>query len=178
MDEYNILGVEKEPTLKEKINKIYSALGENKEKQRKKDEPKKLKLPRKAKVGKSRKKKGYCGILFLNENKTIQGQKVKLEGGTYKTKDNNYHVTNGSELLFWEGKYPILWQRHDKLNPTEILTKKVKNEIYGQDLVMLRMKKDLVKEKKKGGMSILYIILLLVGGYFVLKMFFPSLFGG
>jgi len=178
MDEYNIQKIEKEPTLKEKINKIYSVLGENKEKQKRKEEPKKLKLPRKARVGKLRKKKGYCGILFLNENKIIQGQKVKLEGGTYRTKDDNYHVTNGSELISWEGKFPILWQRHDKLNPSNILSKEGDNEVYGQNLIMLRMKKDLVKEKKKGGMSMLYIILLLVGGYFVIKMFFPSLFGG
>lgn len=168
-------GKEKEPTLSEKVNEIYSVL-----KSGDKKEIRKLKLPRKAKVGRFRRKKGYCGVLFLNENRTISGQKVQLDGGTYKTKDNNYHVTNGKELFFWEGKFPILWQRYDKLNPTNLLAKEDdKNEVYGQDMVMLRMKRDLIKEKKKGGgIGWLYIIAILGGGYFLLKAFFPNLFGG
>ncbi len=163
-----------EPSLTEKVNKVYDLLmkdgGINK---------KVLKIPRKAKISKSKKKKGWCGILFLNENKNIQGQRVKLDGGTYQTKDSNYHVTNGSELMFWEGKYPVFFQRYDKLNPTNLFRKEgEKNEIYGQDLVMLRMKKDLIKEKTKGGMGILMIIGILVAGYFLVKMLFPQLLGG
>lgn len=171
----------KEPSLKEKTDKMYSffeKLSEEDEKKLKK-QIKKLKIPRRAKVSKSRMKKGYCGVLFLNESRTIRGQKVKLEGGTYKTKDNNYHVTDGHELIFWEGKYPVLWQRYDKLNPTNLVPKEGdKNEIYGQDLIRLRMEKDVLKEKKKGGMSIIYIVLILIAGYFLVKTFFPKLFGG
>lgn len=176
MDELNIeRGIEKESTLKEKVDEIYSVL---KEGDRKKT--KKLKLPRQAKVRKSRMKKGYCGVLFLNENRTLRGEKVKLDGGTYKTKDENYHVTNGQELFFWEGKHPILFQRYDKLNPTNLLAKgEDKNEIYGQDLVMLRMKRDVIKPKAKGfGMSWLFLIAILVGGYFLIKAFFPQWLGG
>ena len=164
---------DKELSLKKKIDFVYDSLNENK-----KVREKRLKIPRRAKVSKSRKKKGWMGVLFLNENRTIQGQKVKLEGGTYKTKDSNYHVTKGNELIFWEGKYPVVFQRYDKLNPTNLLTKEKENEIYGQDLVMLRMKSDLIKEKKKGGMNMVVIVAVLVGGYFLLKMFFPNLLGG
>lgn len=172
MEEFYTEGFGREPSLKEKVDKLYSALEDPKI-------VKKLKLPRKAKVGKSKMKKGWSGVLFINENRTISGEKVKLEGGTYKTKDDNYHVTNGRELFFWEGKYPILWQRYDKLNPTNVLVKEgEKNEVYGQDMVMLRMKRDLIKEKGKGGFGWIYIVLILGGGYFLLKAFFPNLFGG
>jgi hypothetical protein len=148
------------------------------EKQKKKL-AKKLKIPRKAKTTKSQRKKGYCGILFLNPTRNIAGEKVQLEGGTYKTKDGNFHYTNEDELLFWEGKYPVLWQRHDKLNPSNLLAKEgEKNQIYGQDMVYLRMKRDLIKEKKKGNFKIIWVIAILVGGYFVLKMMFPNMFGG
>ena len=175
-------GKEKEPTLKDKVDASYQLAKafSNLDEKEKEKMIKKLKLPRKARVGKWRMRKGYCGVLFVNENRTISGQKVQLDGGTYKTKDGNYHVTNGNELHFWEGKFPILWQRYDKLNPTNLLAKaEEKNEVYGQDMVMLRMKRDLIKEKKKGGgIGWLYIVLILGAGYFLLKTFFPSMFGG
>lgn len=175
MDDYYDPLFNKEPSLKEKVDKIYSKLETLDERQMKK-----IKIPRRAKVSKSRKKKGWCGVLFLNENKNIRGQKTKLEGGTYKTKDDGIHVTNGQELMFWEGKYPILFQRYDKLNPTNLFAKEGdKNEMYGQDLVRLRYKQDLIKEKPKGGgMSIIIIIAILVGAYFLVKLLFPKLFGG
>jgi len=172
-----------ELSLLEKVNKTYDFISSVDSKEKKKLDKnlsKKLRIQRKAKTSKARRKKSWCGILFVNENRTIQGQKVLLEGGTYKTKDGNYHVTNGTELIFWEGKFPILWQRYDKLNPTNLFpTDGEKNEIYGQDSVMLRMKRDIIKEKKKGGgMSLLVIGAIVVAGYFLIKTFFPGLFGG
>lgn len=168
----------KEPSLKEKVDSMYSKLESLDKKQL--DKISKIKIPRRAKVSKSRMKKGWCGVLFLNESRCIGGQKTKLEGGTYKTKDDGIHVTNGKELMFWEGKYPILFQRYDKLNPTNLFAKEGEtNEMYGQDLVRLRYKQDLIKDVKKGGgMSIVIIIAVLVAGYFVVKMLFPKLFGG
>lgn len=170
----NKMEEKKDLSLKEKVDKMYNLLEPEKKKKRKK----KLRIMRKAKTSKSRRKKGWCGLLFLNENKTISGQKVKLEGGTYRTKDDYIHVTNGSELIFWDGKYPVLFQRYDKLNPTNLFAKPgEKNEMYGQDLVKLRYKRDLIKEKKKGGMSVLFMIVILVAGYFLVKAFFPGMFG-
>lgn len=183
MNEYYNEQFKKEPSLKEKVDKTYDFINSLSEKEKKKldkEMRKTLKIPRKAKTSKMRRKKAWCGVIFLNENRNTKGEKVQLEGGTYKTKDGNYHVTNGSELIFWEGKYPLLWQRYDKLNPINLVAKEGdKNEIYGQDLIKLRMKRDAIKEKKKGGgMSIMIMIAILVGGYFLIKAFFPGLFGG
>jgi len=169
----------KEPTLKEKVDKTYNLLESLNDRQKRKLQ-RILKIPRKAKVSKSRLKKGWIGILFANPNKVIKGEKVKLESGTYQTKDGNYHVTDGHEIAWWEGKFPIIWQRYDKLNPTNLFPKEGdRDEIYGQDLIKLRIKKDLIKEKKNGGgMGWLYIVAILVAGYFLLKAFFPGMFGG
>jgi len=168
-----------EKTLIEKANagyelaKMFDKLSE-KEKKRL---VKKLKLPKKAKVSKMKRKKGWIGILFVNPNKVLSGQKVRLENGTFKTKDDYIRVTNGSEIAWWDGKYPFIWQRYDKMNPTNLFPKEGdKDEMYGQDLIKLRYKKDLIKEKKKGGMSIVMILVILVAGYFLIKSFFPGLF--
>lgn len=174
MADFDYLDDRKEPTLKEKVDKLYSVIESGDKKK-----IKKLKLPRKAKIGKSKLKKAFCGVLFVNENRTISGEQVQLEGGTYQTKDENYHVTNGNELFFWEGKYPVLWQRYDKLNPTNLLAKEDdKNEIYGQDLIKLRIKRDLIKEKGKMGMGWIKIVIFVVAGYFLIKFLFPKLLGG
>ena len=173
--------MEEEKTLIEKANAGYeiAKLFEGLNEKEKEKIFKKLKLPRKAKVSKLKRKKGWIGILFVNPNKVISGQKAKLENGTYRTKDDYIRVTNGSEIAWWDGKYPFIWQRYDKLNPTNLFPKEGdKDEMYGQDLVKLRYKKDLIQEKKKGGMSILWIIIILVGGYFLIKSLFPGLFGG
>ncbi len=163
-----------EKSMKEKIDELYSA-----RKSKDKNNSRKLRIPRRAKVRKSRMKKGYCGILFLNETRCLSGQKTKLDGGTYRTKDNNIHVTNGKELIMWEGKYPVLWQRYDKLNPTNLCSKEGdKNEIYGQDSVGLRMKRDTISDKKKPKMNIVLLLIILGVGFFVMKTFFPNLFGG
>lgn len=140
---------------------------------------KNIKVPRKAKVKRSRMKKGWVGVLFANPNKVVKGEKTKLDGGTFKLKDGLIRYTDGHEIAWWEGKYPFIWQRYDKMNPTNLFPKEGdKNEMYGQDEIYLRFKKDLIKEKVKGGMSILMIIGILIGGYFVLKLVFPQLLGG
>lgn len=164
----------KELSMKEKIDNIYLSLNNNSNKNKKK----KLKLPRGSKIRKSKMKKGWCGIIYINETGAISGQKSRIEGGTYKTKDDIIHVTDGKEILMWEGKFPLLWQRHDKLNPTNLFPKQGdQNEVYGQKLVKLRMKSDAISEKKKGKIGIVYILIILGVGYFLLKTLFPSMFG-
>lgn len=161
---------EKNLSLNDKIDILYKSLNNGKENK------KKLRIPRKAKTSRFRRRRGWAGVLFLNENKTISAQKVKLDGGTFRTKDDYIHVTNGRELMFWDGKFPVLFQRYDKLNPINMFAKEGDvNEMYGQDLVKLRYKRDLIKEKKKGGFNIIMIIAVLVGGYMVIKMLFPGL---
>lgn len=172
MDEY-YGGGDKEPSFKDKIDKIYSTIESGDKKI-----IKKLKIPRRAKVSKSRMKKGWVGFLFINEANNIRGEKTKVDGGTYVLKDGNTRYTNGKELIWWEGKHPIFFQRYDKANPENLFNPAPINQVYGQDQIKARMKKDIIKPTGKGGMSILYIIAIVVGGYFIVKTFFPKLFGG
>lgn len=132
---------------------------------------KKWKLPSKAKVKGGKMKKGWVGIFFVNTNKSVTLEKQKVESGTYKTKDGNIHVTDGHEIFYVDGKFPCVWQRYDKLNPTNLFPQeKDKDECYGQDMVFKRMKSDLIKPKRSFG-GILWFLIIAAAAYFILTKF-------
>ena len=140
-------------TLKEKMDKILDAMEEKEEEKTKR---KKIKIPRKAKVKKRRIKKGWVGMLRIDENGNIIAEKVKIEGSSYQDKMGKYHSSNGSEILFWEGKFPILIQETKRNNPVKFNTDE--NQTYGQEYIMARMMNDTIKSKKAGGGFILWIL--------------------
>jgi hypothetical protein len=122
-----------------------------------------LKLPRKAKVRRSKIKKGYIGVLKIDENRNISGEKVKLDGDAFDIKERTWHSTKGEEILFWKGKFPIIIQPTWSKNPIDVRKEKPTNETYGQKPIMAKMiKAVLVKSKKKGG-ALIWIVLAVVG---------------
>lgn len=129
---------------------------------------KKLKLPRKARVKKGKIKKNYLGILKIDENGNISGEKVQIEDSSYRLKEGSYHATNGEEILLWEGKFPVVVQSVKKVNPINFYTGG--NEIYGQKYIMARMLKDAIKMKNKAGNIILWVVLI-AGGLFAANYF-------
>lgn len=157
-----------EKNLVEKVNEIHDALNSPNKKIRKK----KMKVMRKAKVNRSKKKKGFIGIIKIEENGNLSGEKVKVEDFTYKLKKGNYHATDGSEKVWWNGKFPVLFQPTWKLNPINFKRLEgEKNETYGQKYVMATMKKDLIKVKSKAGNLLIWIIVIIAGvvGYSLIK---------
>jgi len=148
--------------LSEKVDETYDFIRKVKEGQIK---PRELKLPRKAKVRRSKLKKGWMGVLKIDENGNLSGEKVKISGNSFKDKEGYYHATDAREILFWNGKFPILIQQSEKINPINLrLKKEEKNETYGQKYVMAKMMKDAILVKKKAG-SIIIWILVIVGAY-------------
>lgn len=163
---------EKEPNLKEKIEEVYSLVKENPKLMKKRN----IKIPRKAKVNKRRIKKGWVGILRVDENGNLTGERTKIEGSAYKLKSKTYHAigdgdseTNGREILFWQGRYPIFVQESKKLNPIKF--NGGKNETHGQDYVMSLMSKDALKPEKKGlgGGTIFIWIVVIAVAFFIIK---------
>ena len=146
--------------LKEKIDRLYAEkYGDVRVEEEVKT--KKIKL-KKAKVKKRRIKKNWIGILRIDENGNISGERQKVEDMTFKLKNGTYHTTNGDEVLFWEGKYPVIVQPTWKLNPIT-LRKDVdtNNETYGQKYVMARMLKDVILTKGKGASMIIWIVVII-----------------
>ena len=160
----------KEKSLSEKVNESYAFLEDIKEGMIKK---KKIKLPRKARVRKGKLRKGWIGIINIGENGNISGEKQKLADSSLKTKDGIYHATDGREILFWEGKYPVILQPSWKETPLNI--RKVEgelNETYGQKYVQARMMKDAIRIKGKGNFSgLIWIVGIGVVGYILYKLF-------
>ena len=121
---------------------------------------KKVRIPRKAKVGRKKLREGYIGILKIEENRNISLEKQKISGSSFKTKDGLYHSTNGKELLFWQGKYPVIVQCSWKNNPNIFDPLSEKNETYGQPYIKAKMLADTIKVKSKASGSIIIWILI------------------
>lgn len=160
---------EKNLSLKEKVDTIFDLLNENNP-NNKIIRKKLLKIPRKAKVRRGKIKKGWIGILRIDENNNISGEKVKIKGSVFDLKSGTYHATEGSEILFWNGKFPVLVQETKKLNPMKF--NGGKNETYGQPYVMAKMLKDTIKTKGKGLGNIVIWIVVIIGGFLLAKYLF------
>jgi hypothetical protein len=127
---------------------------------------KKLKIPKKAKVKGRKLKKGYIGILRIDENKNITTEKQRIYGNSYKDENGLYHATDGSEILFWMGKFPVIIQPSWKNNPMNLNPKDDTNETYGQPYIKAKMLADTIKVKSKGGGSIIIWILIVGAALF------------
>jgi len=113
-----------------------------------------LKLPRRAKVKKRRAKKGWIGVVKIDENNNASGEKVLLRDSAFKTRDELIHATNGSEIIMWDGKFPLVIQEAKKVNPKNFHFNEGENETYGQPYIRAKMLQEAIKPKR-GGMGII-----------------------
>jgi len=149
-------------SLKDKVDMIFDTIQEQNQ-----PKTKKIKIPRKAKVKKGKIKKGWVGVIKVDENGNMLGEKQKIEGSAYRTSDGSYHAINGEEVLFWEGKFPVIIQPTFKKNPLNL--KKGDNETYGDKYIMARMINDATPRKKTISGSMIIWILLAIGGVYLLS---------
>ena len=162
MDYYNsISGDKKEEnrTLIDRLNSIEEKLN-----QEPRERPKKMRIPKGAKVSKGMLRKGYIGIIRIDENGNLSGEKQKLDGSAFRTKDGKYHSSDGREIGMWEGKHPVLIQPTWKLNPINIRKKDgEENETYGQEYTMAKMLKDVIVKKSLGGAGwLIWVVIIAV----------------
>jgi len=157
-DQSNIkANIEKEPkSLMEQINELKEFKEQVVSGRIKK---KKLRLPRRSKIRRRKLKRGYIGILKIDENRNITAEKQRIYGSSFKDKDGLYHSTDGREILFWQGKFPLLIQPSWKNNPLNLNPETEKNETYGQPYIKAKMLADTIKVKAKGGSIIIWILI-------------------
>jgi len=138
-----------------------------------KNKSKELRLSMKAKVKGAKEKKGFLGVLVVDENQNIHGEKVRVEGSAYRLKDGSYHSTEGEEILMWNGKFPVIVQSSKRINPINF--KNQSNETYGQSYIIAKMLGGTVINKKKtsGGLVVILVIAVIgfILGKFVFKWF-------
>lgn len=122
---------------------------------------KKLRIPRKAKVSRSKLKKGWIGIIKIDENGNLSGEKQKLEDSTIRLKDKTYHSIQGDEIGMWNGKHPLVILPTWKKNPIKLKRQENEsNETHGQKYIMARMLGDTIKVKATAGAKgFLYLII-------------------
>jgi hypothetical protein len=158
-------------SLKNKIDTIFNQISENNGKPIK---TRQMKIPRRAKVRRGRIKKRWVGIIKISENGNISGEKSKIEGGAFTLKkEGSYHATDGREIRYWNGKFPVLFQPTWRLNPINFSEElSMNNETYGQKYIMAKMLKNTIKSKGKGFGSIIIWIIVAVGAFFLVKYLF------
>ena len=144
---------EQQLSLRERLEKLEATTKE-------KPQKKKLKIPRRAKVRKGKIKKGWVGIIKIDENGNISGEKQKIADSTYVLKDGTTHATDGREILFWNGKFPVVVQETKTNNPVRF--NEGENQTYGQKYIKARMLKDAILVKKKAGSIVLWIVLAII----------------
>ena len=132
-----------------------------------------LRLPNRAKVRGSRAKKGWLGVLVVDENGNIHGAKIQLKDSAFKLKDGTFHSSEGKEKLLWNGRFPVIIQSAKRINPVDF--SKEENQTYGQKYIMAKMLGGLVMSKKKaaGGLVVLAVLaaVVFILGKFVFKWF-------
>lgn len=159
--------IEKQETIKEEKKPLLSELEELREFKRKilTDGIKKreLKIPRKAKVRGNKLKKGWIGILKVDENRNLSGEKQRVSGSAYMTNDGTYHALEGDEIIFWNGKFPVVIQFTNKNSPLSknlnVAEEQKENETFGDRYKMAKMLSDTIKVKQKGGNIIIWILI-------------------
>ena len=150
---------EKEGDKKSLSDKVADKVMENltKDKKGKKREKKQLK-PRKAKLSKGKRKKGYVVVCKIHENHHVDFEKVPVEESAYKLREDTFHALQEGNYFFYNGKYPMVFQPTTKKNPYNPL--EGVNETKGQKHIMNLMSKHAIeKGKKKAGSIILWIVL-------------------
>ena len=129
---------------------------------------KELKIPRKARVRKRKAKKGWIGVMRIDENNNATFEKVQLKDSSYKTRDGIFHSTDGREILNWQGKFPFVVQEAKRNNPKNFKFNEKENETYGQEYIMAKMLKEAIKGNK-GSVSIIVWILAIGAGIFLIN---------
>ena len=141
--------------LTQKVDKLYNLAKEGK--------IRKLKIPRRAKVRMSKIKKGYIGIIRIDENGNFTGEKQKVIDSTYKVKSGVYHAIEGDEIGFWNGRYPVVFQPSWRNSPLKL--KEVANPVNEtniQKYIFNRMQTDAIKPKHSFGWVIWVVILIAI----------------
>lgn len=118
-----------------------------------------IKSLRKAKVKRGKLRKGYMGIMKIDENRNMSLEKQRVSGSAYRTEDGIYHATDGRELIWFMGKYPIVIQPSWRNNPLLITPSEEKNETYGQPYIKAKLLADTIKVKAKASKSIIFWII-------------------
>lgn len=166
----------------EKDENLVNLLKDIRQKLEKKDDKENVKawkLPFKARVGGSKAKKNWIGVIQVNENKNLEMYKVKIDEGVIE-KDKVPHLATSNYVLNWKNKPVLLvpsWSVEPycpQKNYEEAVNKKTLSA--GFKLLANHLEKGQMENKKKLGLTPIIVIAVLAAiGYFAWK---SGAFGG
>ena len=160
-----------EPTLKEVLRR----LTENHEKLIAEKKVKKFKIPFSGRLSKSKLKKGYSTICYVNENDEVSFFKAQILEGVYEDKKGIPHIGTPEHILNHKGKPFIIQTAHDVLpfNPRKAYDSaaKANSLATGWRLLANYIETTTIKPKGSFGVGAWVIgILILIGiGFYFFK---------
>lgn len=151
---------EEQKSIRDEIRDLKEMVSQAPGKKKKKQRP--FKLPFKARVSRSRLRKGYLTVAVIDDNMAVDFRREPIVDGTVKL-DDTYHAIEDYDIFSYKGK-PFVFQPKSKLNPFNPTNPlEGKNQTYGQKYVMARMEGERITAKKKIGWGISIGVLIIVG---------------
>ena len=171
--------MEENKTIREDVEGISKKLDELIEQKK----VKKFKMPYSAKLGKSKIKKGYVIVQYINENREVTFFKKPIEEGTIMHNETP-HLANAKCMLSYKGKPMLIvpsWSI-EPFSPQQNMddAERLKSLSIGYRYVFNRMKNSLISAKKKmswavviGGIAVIILLgyLISTGGLKNFKLF-------
>ena len=165
----------KKPDEEKSIRELITEIKGNQEELKKKKEIKPWRLPWKARVGKAKLKKNWVGVLELNENKSLNPYKVKIDEGIIENANGVPHIATAEYIWYWKKKPVIIvpnWST-EPVSGKALMDKAVREQTLsvGRKLLKNHLERgQLETPKKKFGAAPIIIILVLAAiGYFIYK---------
>ncbi|MGA2130641.1 MAG: hypothetical protein ABSG05_03470 [Candidatus Pacearchaeota archaeon] len=155
-----------EKTPLQKIDEIHNLFVPADDKKLKKKE---LKIP---KISKGKAKKGWVIVEKIDTNRNISFEKQQVAQDIFKMKDGILHATDGREIFFYKN-LPLIHQPAWRINPFDPVTEKgeltSRNNVYGLKPILAEIESGkYVEQKKRGGLGGIWMIILIIGGGYLL----------
>lgn len=166
-EEKQVPVVEEDLSVKDWLKKISEQLNKS-------PETKKWKMPWSGKLSKGKAKNGWVTIIHIKDNRNLEFMKVPLDEQT-ATIDGCPRIVTPDDVLYHKGK-PVVIFPSWSVKPISVTsnydeTIKEKYRSTGYKLLLNKMKKEVIENKKSisGGLIFGIIAVVIAAGYFAYK---------
>lgn len=158
---------DEEKGLRELVADLREELKETKELKERK-----FKFPFRAKVNNAKAKKGYVSVCYIGPNLNVEFLKVPVEENTINVKGTYYEATPDDIMTYKNAPFIVVSSWNERpYSPRNDFKEAMDNKSMttGQKFILNKLENDVIKPKKKIGGALIWIIVIAIAGYFIVK---------